>query len=99
MTLESTQHHDNQHIGAFAVSKKQHNEPLSDCVRKALQSHFSHMEGYSANGLYALVMEEVERPLFESVMIHTRGNQTKAAVLLGISRGTLRKKLALYQID
>lgn len=85
--------------GVFAVSKKQQNEPLSDCVRKALQNYFGHMEGYSANGLYNMVMEEVERPLFESVMAHTRGNQTRAASLLGISRGTLRKKLALYQID
>ncbi len=99
MTLDDTHHQDNQHSGAFAVSKKHQNESLSDCVSKALDSYFSHMDGYSTNDLYALVMEEVERPLFESVMTNTRGNQTKAAALLGISRGTLRKKLARYQID
>ena len=98
MTLDISSHH-SETTGAFAVSKKQQNEPLSDCVRKALQSYFDHMEGYSSNNLYDLVMEEVERPLFESVMAHTGGNQTRAATLLGISRGTLRKKLALYQID
>ena len=41
-----------------------------------------------------MVMSEVEEPLLQTVMRHTGGNQTKAAALLGISRSTLRKKLA-----
>jgi Fis family transcriptional regulator len=38
-------------------------------------------------------MNEVERPMIESVLEHTQGNQSAAASILGISRGTLRKKL------
>ena len=46
-----------------------------------------------------MVMEQVEQPLFKSVMDYTGGNQSKAAALLGISRSTLRKKLAQYDIE
>jgi Fis family transcriptional regulator len=51
------------------------------------------------SNLYDLVLAEVERPLLETVMRHTHGNQTHAAALLGMSRSTLRKKLAQYDID
>lgn len=43
--------------------------------------------------VYDLVLSELEAPLLEEVMTYTRGNQTRAAILLGINRGTLRKKL------
>lgn len=86
-------------VGAFAVSKQQQHEPLSDCVRNALENYFNHLDGHDTQDLYRLVIEEVERPLFTCVMQHLGGNQTRAAELLGISRSTLRKKLALYDID
>ena len=44
------------------------------------------------------VMERVERPLIESVLLRTEGNQIRAAALLGINRNTLRKKIALLGI-
>ena len=44
-------------------------------------------------------MSEVEAPLLESVMDYTRGNVTRAASILGINRGTLRKKLKQYNLD
>lgn len=84
---------------ALAVAKKSDTEPLSDCVRGALQNYFAHLNGHTATDLYQLVMCEVERPLFACVMEETGGNQTRAASILGISRSTLRKKLAQYQID
>ena len=86
-------------IGAFAVPKQQKHEPLSDCVRTALDNYFDHLDGHGSQDLYRMVIEEVERPLFTCVMQHLGGNQTRAAELLGISRSTLRKKLALYDID
>jgi Fis family transcriptional regulator len=85
--------------GVFEVPNKTRNEPLSDCVREALDNYFAHMQGHHPAELYQLVMSEVERPLFACVMEHMGGNQTRAAHVLGISRSTLRKKLAQYQID
>ena len=52
------------------------------------------MDGHAADNLYRLVMNEVEAPLIQEVLRHCRGNQTRAAAMLGITRATLRKKLA-----
>ncbi len=71
-------------------------ETLRDCVEKALANYFSHLEGQSVTDVYQMVLSEVEAPLLEVVMSHVRGNQTKASVLLGLNRGTLRKKLKQY---
>lgn len=49
--------------------------------------------------VYDLVLSELEAPLLEEVMTYTRGNQTRAAILLGINRGTLRKKLKKYGMN
>jgi len=45
------------------------------------------------------VLSEVEAPLLDIIMQHTRGNQTRAANMLGINRGTLRKKLKKYGMN
>jgi len=74
-------------------------EPLRECVRDALTHYFRQLDGYDACDLYDLVMSEVEAPLLESVMEYTRGNVTRAATILGINRGTLRKKLKQYNLD
>ena len=74
-------------------------EPLRECVRDALSQYFRQLEGYDARDLFNLVMSEVELPLLESVMEYTRGNVTRAATILGINRGTLRKKLRHYNLD
>lgn len=68
-------------------------QPLKTYVEQALENYFSQLGGNSPSNLYELVLTEVESPLLEVVLRQTRGNQTKAAKLLGISRGTLRKKL------
>ncbi|MEW7977317.1 MAG: DNA-binding transcriptional regulator Fis [Candidatus Sedimenticola endophacoides] len=81
------------------MTKKRTTEPLSECVRDALNSYFRQLDGHAAADLYQMVISEVELPLLETVMEHTRGNQTKAAALLGISRSTLRKKLATHGLD
>jgi Fis family transcriptional regulator len=43
-------------------------------------------------------MREVEEPLFKVVMNRVKGNQSRAATILGINRGTLRKKLKEFGI-
>ncbi len=80
------------------VLQANRSEPLSECVRTALRHYLRDLDGHEVNDLYRLVIEEVERPMFTTVLEHTRGNQTLAARLLGMSRSTLRKRLAAYQI-
>lgn len=72
---------------------------LRDCVRSVLTNYINDLEGHSVDDLYQLVLTEVEAPLFETVLGHTRGNQSKAAQMLGINRGTLRKKLKQYNLN
>lgn len=81
---------------ALDVDAHRTKEPLRECVRDAVDRYFSTLDGHDCTGLFALVMREVEAPLLESVLRHAEGNQTRAAEILGINRGTLRKKLKLY---
>ena len=97
MSFDETRSHPDGE--SFMVRRQQRAESLADCVRDALESYFEQLDGHRAANLYQLVMQEMERPLLQTVMEHTGGNQTRAAALLGISRSTLRKKLAQYQID
>lgn len=69
-------------------------KPLSDHVSDSLETYFDTLENTAPIELYNLVIQEVEKPLLEKVMLETRGNQSKASIWLGISRSTLRKKLA-----
>jgi len=55
--------------------------------------YFDHLDGQPVTGLYELVISEVERPLLETVLKVTGNNQSRCAKLLGLNRGTLRKKL------
>jgi len=71
-------------------------QTLRDSVEKALQNYFDHLDGQPIVDLYDMVLSEVEAPLLETVMKYTRDNQTKASVVLGLNRGTLRKKLKQY---
>ncbi|MFW2405017.1 MAG: DNA-binding transcriptional regulator Fis [Gammaproteobacteria bacterium] len=74
------------------------NRPLRDMTAEALRRYFKDLNGHSPGDLYGLVLGEVEAPLFETVMEHTQGNQSRAAEILGINRATLRKKLKNYYL-
>jgi Fis family transcriptional regulator len=78
----------------FNTSKK----PLCKHTEDALDHYFATLNGDRPGELYDLVIGEVERPLFKAVMDYTDGNQSQAAGILGINRGTLRKKLRTYSI-
>jgi Fis family transcriptional regulator len=70
--------------------------PLRAHAEAALGAYFEKLNGHRPADLYALVLREVEEPLFHAVMRHTEGNQVRAAEMLGINRGTLRRKLKSY---
>jgi len=71
---------------------------LSAAVENALNNYFDHLNGHASNGLYDMVIGEVEKPLLICALDHFGNNQTKTAELLGISRVTLRKKLKKYNL-
>jgi Fis family transcriptional regulator len=73
-------------------------KPLGECARTAIDTFFKHLDGQPVTNLYDMVMLEVERPLLTAVMEHTGDNQSKASELLGINRGTLRKKLKQHNL-
>ncbi|HEX5419452.1 MAG TPA: DNA-binding transcriptional regulator Fis [Gammaproteobacteria bacterium] len=73
-------------------------KPLSASTDEALRGYFASLNGHRPGDLYQLVIGEVEKPLFRAVMVYTKGNQSRAAEILGINRGTLRKKLKSYDL-
>jgi Fis family transcriptional regulator len=73
--------------------------PLRDHTEQALNTYFDSLNGHRPGRLYELVMREVEMPLFQAVMDYAHGNQSRAANILGINRGTLRKKLREYGLS
>ncbi len=86
-------------IAARAPSRNGAGEvPLRDHAEAALGAYFERLNGHRPAGLYALVMREVEEPLFRAVMRYAEGNQCRAAEILGINRGTLRRKLEDYDL-
>ena len=75
------------------------NKPLSSLTDECLHNYFTNLNGHKPGDLYQLVMGEVEKPLFRAVLTYTKGNQSEAAEILGINRGTLRKKLKTYKLQ
>ena len=79
-----------------ATKDTQHSLRVS--VADAMQRYFDDLDGQSTVNLYDLVLAEVEAPLLTAVMAYTRQNQSKASEILGLNRGTLRKKLKQYDL-
>lgn len=80
------------------ISTKISNQTLGESVRQSLKNYFAKLDGQTPANLYDLVLAEVEKPLLEMVLQITAQNQSKTAKLLGLSRGTLRKKMAIYDL-
>jgi two-component system nitrogen regulation response regulator GlnG len=67
---------------------------LSATVERHLREYFAaHERGLPASGLYGRILQEIERPLLVVTLAECRGNQLRAAALLGLNRNTLRKKI------
>lgn len=81
------------------TSEQPTQRPLRNSVEQALRNYLSQLNGQEVTELYELVLAEVEAPMLDVIMQYTRGNQTRAAVMMGINRGTLRKKLKRYGMN
>lgn len=72
---------------------------LREFVSQAMREYFDKIDGYPIDNVYNLVIGEVEKPLIEETIKYCNGNQSRASELLGLSRGTLRKKMKQYNIS
>lgn len=73
---------------------------LERLVKKKLEVLFQQQKeaNVELNGLYSVILEQVEKPLIELALQQYNGNQVKTAQLLGINRNTLKKKMDTYKI-
>ena len=76
--------------------RERRKQPIRRSVTSAIELYLDDMNGHEVTDLYHVVLSEVEPALLDVVMNYVEGNQTEAAEMLGVSRGTLRKKLKLY---
>jgi Fis family transcriptional regulator, factor for inversion stimulation protein len=72
---------------------------LRECVARAVRRYLADMDEKMPDGVYELVLQEVECALFSEVLKWADGNRSTAAAALGINRATLRKKLSLRGLD
>jgi len=71
---------------------------LRDAVTTSVRKYLAELDGQLSTDVYQMVLAEVEAPLLAEIMTYTRNNQTKASLMLGLNRGTLRKKLKQYNL-
>jgi len=73
--------------------RKEGPPPLKESAAEAIAHFLGTLDGEGCSELYDMVLHQVEEPLFKAVMEYTQQNQSSAATMLGLNRGTLRKKL------
>lgn len=71
---------------------------LKEYVANCMQRYFSTLNGHQPTNLYDMVIADIEAPLLEATLDYCEGNQSRAAELLGLNRGTLRKKLRSHDL-
>lgn len=71
---------------------------IEECIRDSLEAYFKDLRGVEPATMYDMIIGVVEKPLLDVVMQHAEGNQSRAAVWLGINRNTLRRKLLDHKL-
>ena len=81
------------------ITAENDREGLDSSIEQHLKNYFSaHGSSLPPPGLYDRILREIERPLISLTLEATRGNQIKAAEILGLNRNTLRKKIRTHSI-
>lgn len=78
------------------MGNTQNSISLSDQVTAVLDTYFKNLQDQNTCDLYETVIQQVEKPLIETVLKQNAQNQSQAAKMLGINRNTLRKKMQKY---
>ena len=94
-------HHVYRELGAQKQTSSQMNaSSLSEAADQHIRNYFMALgDNLPPEGLYERIIEEIERPLIIRTLHLTKGNQIKAAQILGLNRNTLRKKIDLLTIS
>lgn len=72
-------------------------ESLNHAISSILKSYLDKHQGFLPNNLHEIIIRKVEQPLIETILEQTEGNISKAATILGLSRLTIRKKIANFK--
>jgi Fis family transcriptional regulator len=92
---------DNVHAIEETIVDRDDNQGITqlyNAVKHSIRRYLYELDGTQPHDMYDLVLRQVEQPLLEAILEHTKGNQSKAAEYLGLNRGTLRKKLRTYNL-
>ncbi|HIC40224.1 MAG TPA: Fis family transcriptional regulator [Piscirickettsiaceae bacterium] len=71
---------------------------LPACINAKLERYFKQLNGEQASGVHKMVMQETESTVIKFVLESVNQNQSEASRILGINRGTLKKKIELYKL-
>ncbi|PSU45716.1 Fis family transcriptional regulator [Photobacterium frigidiphilum] len=82
----------------FNTELEMNPKTIAEQVKASLKNYLSRINGPDVEGMHAFLWNDIEHELLDLVLQHTRGNQSKAARLLGINRGTLRTKLEMHNL-
>jgi len=74
------------------------NTDLPACINAKLNRYFKQLNGESASGVHKMVMQETESATIKFVLDMVEQNQSETARILGVNRGTLKKKIELYKL-
>jgi Fis family transcriptional regulator len=94
-----TQEREPKSLAPSSVSPSRAPAPLAHAVSDSLGDYFRALNGHAPANLYDVILAQVEPPLLKATLAYCRGNQSKAADVLGLNRATLRKKLTQYKIN
>ncbi|MFK8011087.1 MAG: helix-turn-helix domain-containing protein [Marinicellaceae bacterium] len=71
---------------------------LKDYTRQTVNQYLNDMKGFKAKNLYSFVINEIEKGIILEVLEFTKGNQSEASSILGITRTTLRNKIRKHKL-